>query len=133
MVNKRVGDKNRHILIVDINIAEITYVLVNIYNGNAKVEQVQALSKLRELMKNITFLEENGIVLAGDLNVFAGNKLEMKEKHASKYLELEEDYDLCDIWRIQTPTKISYTFWNNDSSDIINRRLDYIFIPNKLQ
>ena len=54
-VNKQIGDKNRRILILDVNIDEIKYVLVNIYNANTEAEQVQALSKRSELMKNINF------------------------------------------------------------------------------
>ena len=45
-----------------------------------------------------------------------------------KLLELKEEYDLCDIWRIRNPTKKLYTFRQNHSAGIINRRLDYIFI-----
>ena len=43
--NKHVGDKSGQILILDVNIDEIRYVLVNIYNGNLEVEQVQVLRK----------------------------------------------------------------------------------------
>ena len=39
--NKQVGDKNKRILILDVNIDEIRYVLVNIHNANTEVEQVQ--------------------------------------------------------------------------------------------
>ena len=77
-VNKQVGDKNGRILILDVNIDEIRYVLVNIYNANTEVEQVQVLSELSKLMKNINFSKENRIVLAGDLNVFFDTKLETK-------------------------------------------------------
>ena len=61
------------------------------------------------------FSEKNHIVLAGDLNVFFDSKLEMKggkpslkQKSVAKLLELKEEYDLCDIWRIRNPTKKSY-------------------------
>ena len=54
-VNKQVGDKNGRIPILHVNIDEIRYVLVNIYNANSKVEQVHVLSELRELMKNKFF------------------------------------------------------------------------------
>ena len=54
-VNKQVGDKNGRILILDVNTDEIRYILVNIYNANTEVEQVQVLSELNELMKNINF------------------------------------------------------------------------------
>ena len=91
-------------------------------------------------MKNINFSKENRIVLAGNLNVFFASKLETKGGKASlkqisvaKLLELTEEYDLCDICRIRNPTKKLYTFRQNHSSGIINRRLDYIFISNKLQ
>ena len=45
LINKQVGDKNGRILILDINIDEIRYVLVNIYSANIEVEQVQVLSE----------------------------------------------------------------------------------------
>ena len=91
-------------------------------------------------MKNINFSEINGIVLAGDLNIFFDSKLEskggkpsLKQKSVAKLLELKQEYDLCDIWRIRNPPKTLDTFIQNHSSGIINRRLDYIFISNKLQ
>ena len=58
-VNKQVGDKNGRILILDVNIDEIRYVLVNIYNANSEVEQVQVLSELSELMKNLENKKSN--------------------------------------------------------------------------
>ena len=78
LVKKHVGDKNGRILILDVNIDEIRYVLVNIYNANTEVEQVQVLSELCELRKNIHFSKENRIVLAGDLNVIFDSKVETK-------------------------------------------------------
>ena len=95
-VNKQVGDKNGRILILDVNIDEIRYVLVNIYNANTEAEQVQVLSKLSELMRNINFSKENRIVLARDLNIFFDSKLEtkggkpsLKQKSVAKLLELK--------------------------------------------
>ena len=79
LVNRPVGNKNGRILILDVNIDEIRYVLVNVYSANTEVEQIQVLSELSELMKKITFSEENHKVLAVDLNVFFDSKLETKE------------------------------------------------------
>ena len=91
-------------------------------------------------MKNINFSEGNCTVLAGDPNMFFNSKLEtkggkpsLKQKSVAKPLERKEEYDLCDIWRTRNPTKKLYTFRQNHSSGIINRRPDYIFILNKLQ
>ena len=89
-------------------------------------------------MKNIHFSEKNRIVLASDLNVFFDSKLETKggklllKQKSVKLLELKEEYHLCNIWRIRNPTKMIYTFRQNHSSGIINGRLDYVFISNKL-
>ena len=77
LVNKQVGDKDGRIPILDINIDEIRYVVVNIYNANTEAEQVQVLRELSELMKNKLF-EKKRIVLVGDLNVFFDTKLETK-------------------------------------------------------
>ena len=56
-INKQVGDKNERIIILDVNIDEIRYVLVNIYNANTEVQQLPILSELNELMRNINFSE----------------------------------------------------------------------------
>ena len=72
------------------------YTLVNIYNANTEVEQVQGLSEPGELMKNINFSEENRKVFAGYLNVFFNSKLQtkggkpsLKQKYVAKLLELK--------------------------------------------
>ena len=85
LVNKQVG----RILILDVNIDEIRYVLVNLYNTNTEVEQVQVLSELSKLMKNINFLEENCLVLAGHRNVFLETK--RKEKRKEVYLRYNKN------------------------------------------
>ena len=48
-------------------------------------------------------------------------------------IELDEEYDLQDIWRTRNPLEKSFTFRQNHFSGIINHRLYYIFISNKLQ
>ena len=53
--NKQVGDKNARILILDVNIDDVRYVLVNIYKANTEAEQVQVLSELSELMEKKFF------------------------------------------------------------------------------
>ena len=62
--------KNGLTLILEVNIDEIRYVLINTYNANTEVEQVQVLSELSKLMKNMNYSEENHIVSAGYISVF---------------------------------------------------------------
>ena len=54
-VNKQVGDKNGYILILDVNIDEIRYVLVKMFDTNTEVEQVQVLIELSKPIKNKFF------------------------------------------------------------------------------
>ena len=55
LVNKQLGDNNGRTLILDVIIDEIRCIVVNIYNANTEVEQVQVLSELRKLIKNKFF------------------------------------------------------------------------------
>ena len=48
-------------------------------------------------------------------------------------IKIGEAFDLCDIWRIRNPKTKSFTFTQKHFSGIIQRRLDYIFISNRLQ
>ena len=62
-----------------------------------------------------------------------GGKPILKEKSVARMVELKEEYDLCDIWRIRNSLEKSFTYRQNHSSGILNRRLVYIFTSNKLQ
>ena len=48
-------------------------------------------------------------------------------------MQLLENYDLIDIWRIRNPFSKRYTFRKNHFSGHMQRRLDYIFVSNTLQ
>ena len=89
-------------------------------------------------MKKVSITPGKQIVLAGDFNLFFDSNLEakrgkpiLKEKSFSRMVGLKDEYDLCDIWRIRNLHEKSFTFRQNHSSGVINRRLDYIFISNK--
>ena len=46
---------------------------------------------------------------------------------------LKESCDLWDIWRVRDTKSKRFTFAQKHSSGFIQRRLDYMFIPNTLQ
>ena len=91
-------------------------------------------------MKKVNITPGRQVILAGDFNLFfdsnsdvMGGKPILKKRSVAKMVELKEEYDLCDIWRISNPLENSFTFQQNHSQGILNRRLEYIFISNKLQ
>ena len=134
-VNSQITDKRGPILILHLMIGGSEYILVNIYNANTESEQLKVLNNLSELMKKVNITHGKQIVLTNDFNVFFDSNLEpkggkpiLKEEAVARVLELKEEYDLCDIWRIRNPYEKSFTFQQNHSSHVINCRLDYIFI-----
>ena len=136
-VNSQTTDKHGRTLILDVTRDGSEYILVNIYNANIESEQLKVLNDLSELMKKVNITHGKQVVLAGDFNLFFDSNLEakrgkpiLKEKSVARMIELKEEYDLCDIWRTRNPLEKSSTFRQNHF--LINRRLDYIFISNKL-
>ena len=136
----QITDKHRRILILDVTIDGSEYILVNFYNANTESEQLKVLNDLSELMQKVNIKQGKQIVLAGDSNSFFDSNLEamggkpiLKEKPVARMVELKEEFDLCDMWRIRNPLEKSFTFRQNHFSGILNYRLDYIFISHKLQ
>ena len=91
-------------LILDVTIDGSEYILANISNTNKESEQLKDLNDLSELMKKVNIIHGKKIVLAGDLNLFFDSNLEargdkpiLKEKSVARIVELNENYDLCDI------------------------------------
>ena len=139
-VNRIKNDNQGRILIVDADINEETFVLINVYNANTETEQIKTIYELDQLLSD--FLDSNkNIILAGDFNLFFDPSLEgsggkpalKKKKSISKLLHIFEQNNLVDIWRIRNPSLKRYTFRKNHFSGFIQRRLDYIFISNNIQ
>ena len=136
-VNSQITDKHGRILVLDVAIDGSEYILVNFYNGNTESEHLKVLTDLSELMKKVIITQEKEVVLAGDFNLFSDTNLEamggkpiLKEKSVPRMVELKEEYDSCDAWRIRNPLEKPFTFRQNHSSGTLNRRLDNIFISN---
>ena len=56
------------------------------------------------------------------------------KKHSlSEIIKLNENFNLCGIWRVRNPHKKLLTFRQKHFTGIIQQRLDYIFLPNNLQ
>ena len=114
---------------------ETNFVLVNIYNPNTETEQLMTLLDLGKLLKTIQDFSDKHIVLAGDFNFFYdtsldsyGDKPTLKNNFITKFIELKERFDLCDIWKINNPKLKGYTFRQKHISGLIQRRLDYFYL-----
>ena len=79
-------------------------------------------------------------ILGGDFNFYFNEKLEtsgrsplLKKHSISKFLEIKESLNLCDLWRVRNPKMKTFTFRQHHFLGLIQRRLDYLFISQKLQ
>ena len=74
-------------------------------------------------------------ILTGDFSLFFDPSLEASvgKSALKKLVQIFEQNNLVDIWRIRNPSLKRYTFRKNHFSGFIQRRLDYIFISNNIQ
>ena len=133
-------DNGGRILVLEASLEDKKYILINIYNSNTESEQMETLENLNRILNTIDYSHEKHIILGGDLNIFFDSSLEtsggnptIKKKSLRIILAIKERLDLCYIWRIRNPKTCRYTFRQNHSSAVIQRRLDYFFISNNMQ
>ena len=127
-------------MILDASIDDTDYILVNIYNANAKTEKNKVLNNLHLLLGSLDIHQIKQIILAGDFNLFLDTTLDteggtpcLKKKSVAKLIKIKQHFDLCDIWRLRIPNMKQFTFRQKHASGFIQRRLDYFFIANSLQ
>ena len=139
-VKKEIADPNGRYLIMHITLGDTNYILTNIYNENEEKDQLVLLDEVETQIDSLGLCLEGDVIMAGDFNFYFDKKLDAiggnpktKNKSIAKFLHMKEKYDLVDIWRVRNKNKKRYTFRQNHYSGHLQRRLDYIFIPNHLQ
>ena len=120
---KKLTDQSGRILVLEVSVNDDVYVLANLYNPNTESEQLLTLSQLTNFLEEIDDIRSKKIILGGDFNFFLDTKLEAKggkpvlKKHSiAKIIEILENFDLCDIWRIRNPNLKRFTFRQNHFS-----------------
>ena len=91
-------------------------------------------------MKDFEDFHDKKVIFAGDFNLIFDKNLEsavgstlLKKHTLSKIIKLNETFNLCDIWRVRNPHKKLLTFRQKYFTEIMQRRLDYIFFSNRLK
>ena len=69
-VLNKIQDKDRRILILDVQVDDATFLLINLYNANKECEQLNVLTTLCNFLSNISDLHCKNIIIGGDFNVF---------------------------------------------------------------
>ena len=128
------------VLIFDATINGSDYLLINFYNANTEREQLKTIKNLNNLLKDFEDFHDKKVIFAGDFNLMFDKNLESAggnpppKKHSlSEIIKLNENFNLCDIWRVRNLHKKLLTFRQKHFTGIIRRRLDYIFVSSSLQ
>ena len=101
-------------MILDVFINNSEYILINLYNANTEKQQTDVLNNMFVLLE---INKKTQLIMAGDFNLFFDSKLDtqggnptVKKKSLAKLIELKENYDLCDIWRVRNTKSKRFTF-----------------------
>ena len=121
-------------MVIEVKTDDSVSVLINIYNANTEPEQLHTLNDLINILETFEDVQNKSAVLVGDFNVILnpsidlkGGKPVIKKKTIAKIIQITENLDLCDIWRICNPKRKRFTFRQHHSTGFIQRRLDYFF------
>ena len=77
-VLNKIQDKDGRILILDVQVDDAGFLLINLYNTNKKYEQISVLTTLCKFLSNITDLHCKNIIFGGDFNLFFDTNYEHK-------------------------------------------------------
>uniref|UniRef100_A0A669F6B0 exodeoxyribonuclease III n=1 Tax=Oreochromis niloticus TaxID=8128 RepID=A0A669F6B0_ORENI len=131
------GDKEGHWLMVNIELDDTKYILVNVYGFNNRAKNRKLISDLEKMIeewKIIYSIEK--VVVAGDFNMVPDEK---QDRFPTKYnsphfnqtiMDFSCTLNLIDIWRKLNPDKLHYTWSNSERSE--RSRLDYCLITGSL-
>ena len=92
-----------------------------------KKKQVSVLKELTAILSNFVNILNHNVIFAGDFNIFFDASLDakcgtptLKSRSVNKMIELNETFDLCDIWRLRNPKKRKYTFGKKNYLELFN-------------
>ena len=115
-------------MILDVILDTDQYILKNLYNSYTETEQLKTFKELQSLLNFIDINQNKLIIFAGDFIIFFNSKLETKggkplpkRKSISKLVDIKENLNICDIWRIRNPECQNFTFRQNHSTGFIER------------
>ena len=137
-ITKEFTDQNGRYIVLQVDIQENPYVLINYYAPNLETQQVSVLDELTKVLSNLELKENTNLISGGDFNLILNLKLDadggnptLKSNLMKSLNILTMESDLVDIWRIRNPESNRYT-WRK-KTPMTQRRLDYFFVSDSFQ
>ena len=76
---KKNQDNDGRILILDIQVDDTAFLLINVYNANKECEQLNVLTTICNFLSNITDLHGKNTIFGGNFDVFFDANYEAQE------------------------------------------------------
>ena len=116
VINKKC-DNYGQILLLEINIDNRLFVLINIYKANDKLDQLKTLTDLSKIVDCVNDIQNKNIIFGSDFNIIfdsfldaqGGNPI-LKKHTLAKKIQIKERLNLVNIWRIRNPKTKRFTF-----------------------
>ena len=130
-------DQNGRFIILEANVQDHPFLLINLYAPNKTNEQSTFFEEISEELDNLSLAVDCNIVIGGDFNVIFdpdldGNGGNPKRKESVKCIDnMCLTNDLIDIWRIRNPNVKRFTW--RQKTPVIQRRLDFWLVSNGMQ
>merc|ERR1711862_932670 len=138
-MGEKITDTEGRFILLKCIIQGTKILIYNVYAPNNEKDHVAFLLFLKEKLEFLDTTEYEYIIGAGDWNFTfeiidrsGGNyKYEKWEKSANILDEINQKFDLIDIWRVRNPEKHRFT-WRR-TKPIIQSRLDRFYISDTMQ
>jgi exonuclease III len=131
-----IDTNGRYVILVG-NFNDRPLTLINLYapTQDKPKEQIQVLEEITDIIKDNVY----NLIWGGDFNthlcprldVFQ-NKTDKPSAYACKLLNIMEEWEICDAWRIYNPEITRYTWRKFSNRGIQQSRIDYFLVSNNL-
>ena len=132
VVNNQYKDIHGRFLILEVSINDKNFLLINLYNANTELDQLDVLDLLASKLDSLNFDPSCKPIFGGDFNLIfdtnldsSGGNPSLKKRSLAKLMKITQNLDATDIFRVRYPLLKRFTF--HRKNPLVQRSLDYNF------
>ena len=138
-VSEKINDEEGRFIMLKCTIQGAKFLLYNVYAPNNESDHKAFLNYMKNILLSVKTEEYDYVIGAGDWN-FTSENIDRKGGNYTTWKnninildEVNEKLDVLDIWRVRNPDKARYTWRGKASGQLIQSRIDRIYISDTLQ
>ena len=138
-VIEKVGDSEGRFLMLKCIIQGEKFILYNIYAPNKEADHKTFMEYVKNQLLSVSNDNYDYIIGAGDWNFTSedndrkGGNYKKWDESINILEEINEKLDMIDIWRVKNPETTRYTWRGKVRNQLIQSRLDRIYISDTMQ